>query len=121
MARNESLEKNGSEELQSLLYDEMRDLHYSVNQLVRALPKMAKAANNEELKSAFEEHLSQTEGYVERLEQAFDTLGKKARPKVCKAMKGLIEEGEETIIEGKEMGEDIADLGLIVAAQKVEH
>lgn len=99
----------------------MRDLYHAENQLVKALPKMAKAAKNPELKSAFEEHLAQTEGHVDRLEQAFDELGKSPRAKVCKGMMGLIEEGKETITEGKEMEPPIADLGLIAAAQKVEH
>jgi ferritin-like metal-binding protein YciE len=121
MAGSDPREKNDVEGLHELLYEEMRDLYHAENQLVRALPRMAKAANNDELRSAFEEHLSQTEGHVDRLEQAFDSLGKNARPKICKAMQGLIEEDKETIRKGKEMGKDIADLGLIVAAQKVEY
>ena len=108
-------------EVSDLLYEELRDLYHAENQLVKALPKMAKAANNTELKQALENHLTQTEGHVDRLEQAFDELGKKARAKVCKGMMGIIEEGEQTISEGKEMDDPVADLGLIAAAQKAEH
>jgi Mn-containing catalase len=109
------------EMLQELLIEEMRDLLHAENQLVKALPKMAKAAKDSELKNAFQEHLEQTKGHVERLNQAFDMLGEKAKAKPCKGMAGLIEEGQEVIKEGKEMEEVPADLALIAAAQKVEH
>jgi ferritin-like metal-binding protein YciE len=86
---------------------------------MKALPKMAKAASSEELKDAFEKHLEQTKGHVERLEQVFEELGEKPKGKTCRAMKGLIEEGSEIL---KEDGEDsVIDAGIIVAAQKVEH
>src|SRR5579872_1120228 len=107
--------------LQELLTDELKDLLHAENQLVKALPKMAKAANNDELRSAFEEHLEQTWGHVERLNRAFEMLGEKAKAKPCKGMAGLVEEGQEVISEGKEMEEPTADLALIGAAQRVEH
>jgi Mn-containing catalase len=107
--------------LKDLLVEEMQDLLHAENQLVAALPKMAKAAHNPKLKTAFQEHLEETKGHVERLKQAFELLGEKAKPKPCKAMLGLVEEGSETIHEGKEKDESAADLALIVAAQKVEH
>jgi Mn-containing catalase len=107
--------------LQELLIEELRDLLHAENQLVKALPKMAKAAKNSELKTAFQDHLEQTKGHVERLTQAFDMLGQKAKPKPCKGMAGLVQEGQEVITEGKQKEEVEADLALIAAAQKVEH
>jgi len=105
--------------LQKLYTDELRDLYNAENQLLKALPKMAKAASSEDLKDAFEKHLEQTKGHVKRLEQVFDALGEKPKGKTCRAMKGLIEEGSEIL---KEEGEEsILDAGIIVAAQKVEH
>src|SRR5947208_16179826 len=79
--------------LQKLYTDELRDLYNAENQLVKALPKMAKAASSEDLKDAFEKHLEQTKGHVKRLEQVFEALGEKPKGKTCRAMKGLIEEG----------------------------
>jgi Mn-containing catalase len=107
--------------LQELLIEELRDLLHAENQLVKALPKMAKAAKNGELKTAFQDHLEQTKGHVERLNQAFDILGEKAKAKPCKGMAGLVQEGQEVITEGKEKEDALADLALIAAAQKVEH
>jgi Mn-containing catalase len=107
--------------LQELLIEELRDLLHAENQLVKALPKMAKAAKNGELKTAFQDHLEQTKGHVERLTQAFDLLGEKAKAKPCKGMAGLVQEGQEVITEGKEKEEVEADLALIGAAQRVEH
>lgn len=107
--------------LEELLIEEMQDLLHAEGQLVKALPKMAKAAHDPKLKAAFTEHLEQTKGQVERLKQAFELLGAKAKAKPCKAMLGLVEEGQETITEGKEKDEVIADLALVCAAQKVEH
>jgi ferritin-like metal-binding protein YciE len=105
--------------LEPLFVEELRDIYNAENQLLKALPKMAKAASSEELKSAFEEHLEQTRGHVERLDEIFEELGKKATGKTCKAMKGLIEEGSEMM---EEEGEDsVLDAGIIAAAQKVEH
>jgi Mn-containing catalase len=107
--------------LEELLVEEMQDLLHAEGQLVRALPKMAKAANDPKLKQAFQKHLEETKGHVERLKQAFELLGAKAKAKPCKAMQGLVEEGQETITEGKEKEEVAADLALVAAAQKVEH
>jgi ferritin-like metal-binding protein YciE len=105
--------------LQKLYTDELRDLYNAENQLLKALPKMAKAASSQELKDAFEKHLEQTKTHVERLEQVFEELDEKPKGKTCRAMKGLIEEGSEIL---KEDGDDsVLDAGIIVAAQKVEH
>ena len=108
-----------SQALKELFVDELRDLYNAENQLIKALPKMAKAANSEELSSGFEAHLEQTKGHVQRLEQVFETLGEKASGKKCKAMEGLIAEGSEVIDEDFE-GE-VADAALIGAARRVEH
>jgi Mn-containing catalase len=114
-------ESNHMNPLKELLVEELRDLLHAEGQLVAALPKMAEAAHDTKLKEAFLKHLKQTEGHVERLQKAFELLGEKAQPKPCKAMMGLVEEGKETIEEGKDKTEIAADLGLIAAAQKVEH
>ena len=108
-------------QLKELLVEELQDLLHAEGQLVAALPKMAQAATHPKLKEAFEKHLIQTETHVERLKRAFELLGEKAQPKPCKAMMGLVEEGEETIKEGKSKEPLAADLALITAAQKVEH
>jgi ferritin-like metal-binding protein YciE len=105
--------------LRDLLIDELRDLHNAETQLVKALPKMAKAANNEELKAGFTEHLEQTKGHVERLERAFKILNETPKGKTCLAMKGLIEEGEEAI--NAKAPDSIRDANIIGAAQRVEH
>jgi len=107
--------------LRELLIDELRDIYHAEGQLVKALPKMAKAAKSPQLKQAFQKHLTETEGHVERLQKAFDLLGEKQKGKPCKGMMGLVEEGRETIEEGKEKDEVVADLALIGAAQRVEH
>jgi Mn-containing catalase len=108
-------------QVKELLIEELQDLLNAENQLVAALPKMAEAAHNLKLREAFEKHLIQTQGQVQRLEQAFELLGEPAEAKTCRAMKGLIEEGQETIEEGQDKEELAADLALICAAQKVEH
>jgi ferritin-like metal-binding protein YciE len=105
--------------LQKLYTDELRDLYNAENQLLKALPKMAKAASSEELTDAFEKHLKQTKGHVKRLEQVFEELGEKPKGKTCHAMKGLIEEGSAILEEDGETS--VRDAGMIVAAQKVEH
>ena len=105
--------------LQDLYVDELRDLYSAENQLVKALPKMAKAATDEQLKTGFLDHLEQTKGHVERLTKIFDKLGEKPTGKKCKAMEGLIEEGKEMIEEDAEP--EVKDAGLIAAAQRVEH
>lgn len=107
--------------LQQVLTDQLKDLLHAENQLVKALPKMAKAAHDEQLKTAFQDHLEQTKGHVERLKQAFEMLEERARAKTCKGMQGLVEEGSETIDDGKELDPVDADLSLIAAAQRVEH
>jgi len=108
-------------QLKELLVEELRDLLHAENQLIAALPKMAQAAHHPKLKEAFEKHLAQTRTHVMRLEKSFELLGEEAAPKTCKAMLGLVEEGQEKIEEGQDMEEIAADLGLITAAQKVEH
>ena len=105
--------------LKTLYLNELRDLYNAENQLVKALPKMAKAASSDELKEAFEKHLEQTKTHVERLEEVFEDLDEKPTGKTCRAMKGLIEEGSEILEEDGE--ESVLDAGIIVAAQKVEH
>lgn len=105
--------------LTELLVNELKDLYSAETQLIKALPKMAQAATDEDLKSGFESHLKETEEHVQRLEQILELLGETPRGKTCKAMKGLIEEGEETIEEEAEPA--VKDAALIVAAQKVEH
>ncbi|MDB5292320.1 MAG: ferritin-like protein [Phycisphaerales bacterium] len=106
-------------DLQDLYVDQLRDLYSAENQLVKALPKMVKAASNEQLSESFEQHLEQTRGHVDRLKQVFDKLGKKPTGKVCKAMQGLIEEAKETMEEDADP--EVLDAGLIAAAQRVEH
>ena len=105
--------------LKTLYIDELRDLYNAENQLIKALPKMAKAASSEELQDAFEKHLEQTKTHVERLEEVFEEIDEKPKGKTCKAMKGLIEEGSEILHEDGE--ESVIDAGIIVAADKVEH
>jgi ferritin-like metal-binding protein YciE len=105
--------------LEDLLVEELKDLYSAEQQMVKALPKMAKAADSAELRAAFEEHLAQTKGQVERLDRAFDLLGVPAKAKKCAAMEGLIEEGKALIDEDPIA--PVLDAGLIGAAQKVEH
>jgi ferritin-like metal-binding protein YciE len=105
--------------LADLLHHELKDLYSAENQLVKALPKMAKAATNSELKAGFEEHLEQTKGHVERLDEIGEKLGLKLTGHKCKAMEGLVEEGSELISEDAE--DSVRDAGLIGAAQRVEH
>ncbi len=107
------------ETMNDLFLDEIRDLYDAEKQLTKALPKMAKAAASEDLQTAFEDHLEQTQGHVERLEAIFDALGEKGTGKKCAAMTGLIKEGDELIGEMEEGS--VRDAGLIAAAQKVEH
>ena len=105
--------------LRTLWIEEMRDLYNAENQLLKALPKMAKGATSPELKRAFENHLKETKTHVTRLEKIFDRLGKKPTGKTCKAMKGLVEEGSEMLEE--EGLDSVLDAGIIAAAQRVEH
>jgi ferritin-like metal-binding protein YciE len=106
-------------QLKEIYVEELKDLYSAENQLVKALPKMAKAATSEDLRAGFEEHLEQTKGHVQRLEDIFKTLGENPKGKTCKGMQGLVTEGSETIEEEDE-GEGL-DVGLISAAQRVEH
>ena len=105
--------------LEELLVDELKDLYSAENQIVKALPKMAKAAGSPELRRAFERHLDETRRQVERLDQIGNELDIKLTGKKCKGMSGLIEEGKELIEE--DLDQDALDAGLIGAAQKVEH
>jgi ferritin-like metal-binding protein YciE len=105
--------------VQDLLLDELRDIYDAEKQLVRALPKMAKAASSEQLRVAFEKHLEETKNQVERLEQVFDKLDTRARGKRCEAMRGLVEEASELMEEIKIP--QVLDAALIAGAQKVEH
>jgi len=105
--------------LRQLYVDELKDLYSAETQLVKALPKMAKASSNAELRQAFEEHLRQTSEQVSRLEQIFEMLQEKATGKKCLGMEGLIKEGVETMRE--DYGEATMDAGIIGAAQRVEH
>jgi ferritin-like metal-binding protein YciE len=105
--------------LQELYIDELKDIYNAENQLVKALPKMAKAASSAELRTGFEEHLEQTRGHVQRLEQIFKELGEKPSGKKCKGMEGLVAEGQEMM--GEDFEDDVMDAALISAAQRVEH
>jgi len=105
--------------LEDLLVDELKDLLDAEKQLTRALPKVARAASAPELKEAIEEHLEQTKGQVQRLEQVFEQLGKPARGKPCAAMKGLVTEAQELMEE--DLPEELLDVGLIAGSQKIEH
>jgi ferritin-like metal-binding protein YciE len=108
-----------SNALKSLYIDELKDLYSAENQLIKALPKMAKAATSPELKKGFEEHLEQTREHARRLELICKSLGESPKGKKCKGMEGLIEEGSERIEE--DPGDEELDAGLIAAAQRVEH
>jgi ferritin-like metal-binding protein YciE len=105
--------------LKDLYVEELRDLYSAETQITKALPKMAKAASDPKLKAAFEQHLEQTKGQITRLETIFRALGEKATGKTCKAMEGLVAEGEELIKEKPDA--QVLDAGLISAAQRVEH
>jgi ferritin-like metal-binding protein YciE len=105
--------------LHDALVHELQDLHSAETQLTRALPKMAKASSHEELTEAFEEHLQQTKGHVERLEKALKQLDASTRGEKCKAMEGLIEEGKGTL--ELDAGDEVRDALIISVAQKVEH
>jgi ferritin-like metal-binding protein YciE len=126
-----STSKNGQEEFTSgrseagenhfheLFLEELSDVYSAEQQITKALPKMAKAAESEELRQAFEQHLQETEGQISRLDQVFASLGESKKRKTCKGMEGLIEEGSEMMEEQK--GKPSVDAALIAAAQKVEH
>src|SRR5689334_17140824 len=105
--------------LSTLFEEDLKDIYDAEKRLVKALPKMAKAASSDELRSAIEEHLEVTKGHVQRLEQVFEGLGIPAKAKTCLGMKGLIEEGDEVL--EKEGAEPLKDSAIIGAAQRVEH
>jgi len=105
--------------LESLFLDELKDVYNAEKQIIRALPRMAKAADSPELQQAFTKHLKETEGHVQRLEQIFKELGQAARGKKCKGMEGLLEEGKEVLEEDGEPA--VIDAALIASAQRVEH
>src|SRR6202020_393657 len=107
------------ESLKKLYIDELRDLYNAETQLVKALPKMAKASSNDQLREAFENHLRETSEHVSRLEQIFEQLEEKASGKKCLGMEGLVKEGTETMKEDYE--EAVKDAAIIGAAQRVEH
>ena len=106
--------------LEEFFCDELKDIYWAEKHLVKTLPKMRKAATSNELQQAFADHLEATKVHVTRLEQVFELMGKKAQAKKCDAMAGITEEGEG-IIEETEKGTATRDVGLILAAQKVEH
>jgi len=105
--------------LNDLFEDTLKDIYFAEKQIVKALPKMAKAAQSSDLKAGFEKHLEETQGHVERLEQIFEIIDKPARGKTCEAILGILEEGKEIMDEFK--GTKALDAGLISAAQAVEH
>src|SRR5512133_1763387 len=109
------------ESLEDLLQDELKDLYSAENQLVKALPKMAKTAQSNELRKAFEDHLEQTKNHIQRLEQACDELGFSPKGKKCVGMEGLLEEGKEVMANGTTDPASPMEAGMIGAAQKVEH
>ena len=113
------LEETMPEGLRELYIEELKDIYNAENQLVKALPKMAKAASSDELRQGFEEHLEQTKGHVQRLEKIFQALEESPKGKKCKGMEGLIEEGSEAMEEDFEGA--LMDAALIGAAQRVEH
>ena len=105
--------------LRTLWIDELRDLYDAENRLVKAIPKMAKAASSAKLRAGFEEHLEQTKGHVDRLKEIFDNIGEKAKAKKCAGMMGIIKEGDEILQE--DFAGPVMDAAIISAAQRVEH
>lgn len=106
--------------LRDLFLEEVKDIYDAEQRIIKALPKMAQAASSEELVSAFEDHLSETEEHVRRLEEVFEALDESPSKKTCQAMVGLLEEGKE-ILDDDDLGPEVKDAALIMAAQKVEH
>ena len=106
-------------DLNDLFHDTLKDIYYTEKQILRALPKMAKAASSDKLRAAFEKHFNETEGQVERLEEVFELIEKPARGKTCDAIQGILDEGKEIMDEYK--GCEALDAGMIAAAQAVEH
>jgi ferritin-like metal-binding protein YciE len=110
----------GNSQLEKYFHDALKDIYWAEKHLTKALPKMQKASTTEALQSAIQEHIAQTEVQVTRLEKVFELMGHKPQAKKCDAMEGLIKEGE-TVIEETEDGSMTRDVGIIMAAQKVEH
>ncbi|MDR6817268.1 ferritin-like metal-binding protein YciE [Neorhizobium sp. 2083] len=108
-----------SKTLDDLFHETLKDIYYAERQIVKALPKMARGAQDPKLKAAFEKHKEETEGQIDRLKQVFEIIGKRAQGKTCPAIDGIIEEGEEILDEFK--GTPALDAGLLAAAQAVEH
>ncbi|GGF90556.1 YciE/YciF family protein [Rhizobium wenxiniae] len=108
-----------SKTLDDLFYETLKDIYYAERQIVKALPKMARGAQEPKLKAAFQTHREETEGQIERLKQIFEILGKRAQGKTCDAIEGILSEGEEILDEFK--GTPALDAGLLAAAQAVEH
>lgn len=106
--------------LEKFIYDSMKDIYYAEKAVLKAMPKMKKAATTQQLKDAFTTHMEQTRGQISRLEQGFEIMGKKVQGKKCEAIEGLIAEAE-SIIEDTEDGTMTRDVALIIAAQKLEH
>ena len=105
--------------LDTLFHDTLKDVYYAERKILKALPKMTKGAQSQELKAAFEKHRAETEGQIERLEQVFKIIGKRAQGKTCDAINGILEEGEAILEDYK--GSPALDAGLIASAQAVEH
>ena len=105
--------------LNDLFHETLKDIYYAERQILKALPKMARAAQDEKLKAAFQQHKDETEGQIDRLKQVFEIIGKRAQGKTCDAIEGIISEGEEIMDEFK--GTPALDAGLLAAAQAVEH
>jgi ferritin-like metal-binding protein YciE len=105
--------------LEDLFYETLKDIYYAERKISKALPKMARGAQDDKLKQAFLKHKDETDGQIERLQQVFELIGKRARGKTCAAIEGIIEEGEEILEEFK--GTPALDAGLLAAAQAVEH
>ncbi|TNM61381.1 YciE/YciF ferroxidase family protein [Aliirhizobium smilacinae] len=105
--------------LNDLFYETLKDIYYAERQIVKALPKMARGAQDPKLKAAFETHKEETEGQIERLKQVFEIIGKRAQGKTCDAIEGILSEGDEILEEFK--GTPALDAGLLAAAQAVEH
>jgi ferritin-like metal-binding protein YciE len=105
--------------LNDLFLDTLKDIYFAEKQILKALPKMAKAASSDKLRAAFEKHYGETEGQVERLEKIFEMIDKPARSKTCEAIQGILDEGKETMEEYK--GTEALDAGMLAAAQAVEH
>jgi ferritin-like metal-binding protein YciE len=105
--------------LNDLFYDTLKDIYFAERQILKALPKLAKAAKSEELKTAFLTHRDETEGHVDRLEKVFEMIGKRPQSKTCEAIKGILEEGDEIMEEYA--GSEALDAGLLAGGQAVEH